>query len=129
MSVASLRKHTDAVIRRLEVEGLAVGDADAKGLAAPYVVVYPIPGRVFGTLENPHEDADLVYQVTCVGSTREQAEWLIDEVMVLLQGVNVAGRSISYIDIDGIPAVEPDRDVSPPVFYGTPRFTLRSTPS
>lgn len=125
-----MRKHTDAVIAALETAGLTVGDAEAQGLSAPYVVVYSIPGgRIYGTLENPHEDGNIVYQVTCVGMTREQTDWLVDEVMVLLDGLTVTGRSIKFVDVDGFPGVRPDNDVSPPVFYATPRFTVSSSPA
>lgn len=128
--VASLRVHTDAIIAALETAGLTVGDADAAGLSAPYVVVYSIPGgRVSGTLANPHEDAEIVYQVTCVGSTREQAEWLADKSMTLLDGLSVAGRSIAFVDADGFPGTRRDTDVTPPVFVSTPRFTVTTTPA
>jgi hypothetical protein len=130
VSVVSLRRHTDAVIALLESAGLTVGDAEAQGLTPPYVTVYSIPGgRVFGTLANPHEDAEIVYQTTCVGTTREQAEWLVDKSTALLNGFSVAGREITFVDMDGFPGVRRDDDASPPVFVATPRFTVTSTPA
>lgn len=130
MSVASARLHTDAVIAALEAVGLTVGDATAAGLTPPYAVVYKIEGGEFaGSLQDPFEDADLVYQVTSVGRTREQAEWVADKAMVLLDGVTVNGRSIALVSPDGGPGVRRDDDVSPPLFYATPRFRLKSTPS
>lgn len=129
--LASQRDHTDAVIAAIETIGKPVGDADAEGLAAPYFVVYGIPGgRRTGTLENPHEDSDIVYQVTCVGDTREQTEWLVDKATeTMLLGFVVAGRSITFVSTDDHPGVRPDRDASPPVFIGTPRFTVSSRPA
>lgn len=134
MSIAALRPHTDAVITAVETIGKPVGDADAEGLTAPYYVVYPIPGgRRGGTLANPHEDSDIVYQVTCVGETREQTEWLLDEVTEALLGWGgsgaVPGRSITFVDISDHPGVRPDRSVTPPVYFATPRFTISSRPA
>lgn len=125
-----VRKHTDAVIAKLEAEGLTVGDASAAGLTAPYVVVYTIPGgRVLGTLENPHEDGEIVYQVTCVGTSRKQAEWLSDKARVLLDRFPVADRSITFVGQDGFAGVRREDDVSPPLFLSTPRFTVTTTPA
>ena len=129
MSVPTFRTHTDAVIETLETAGLTVGDADAEGLTVPYVVVYSIPGgRLFGTLDAPHDDGELVYQVSCVGSTREQAEWLVDKAMILLQGFDVGGRSVAFVTIDSNPGVRRDDDITPPVFLATPRFRITTTP-
>lgn len=123
-----IREHTDAVITTLEAAGLTVGDGDASGLTAPYAVVYTIDPNYYGTLDNPYENADIVYQVTCVGKTREQAEWVQDKAMVLLDGFEVDGRHIAHVRPDGGPGVRPDRDVTPPVFFSTPRFTVKTTP-
>lgn len=128
MITASQRRHTDGVIAALEAAGLTVGDGEAEG-APPYVVVHSIPGgSAFGSLEEPHEDAELVYQVTCVGTTREQAEWLADRSMVLLDGVTVADRSIAFVELDTLPGSRRDTSVTPEVWLSTPRFRLKSTP-
>ncbi len=130
MSFPSLRKHTDSVIGLLRGAGLTVGDAEAQNLTPPYVVVYSLPGgRSYGTLANPHEDADIDYQVTCVGTTREQAEWLVDRATALLNGFSVANRSITFVSLDGFPGIRRDDDLTPPVFFGTPRFTVTTTPA
>lgn len=130
MITASQRKHTDGVIAALEAAGLTVGDGEAPSGSPPYVNVHAIPGgRAFGSLEEPHEDAELVYQVTCVGTTREQAEWLADKSMVLLDGVTVDGRSIAFVELDSLPGSRRDTSVTPEVWQATPRFRLKSTPS
>lgn len=131
MSIALVRTHTDGVIAALEAAGLTVGDADGEALSPPYCVVYSIPGGSrSGNLDAPYDDADFVYQVTCVGTTREQAEWVTDKATVtLLNGLSVTGRSIALVSPDGNPGVRPDYDISPPLFYSTPRFTLKSTPA
>lgn len=134
--LASIRDHTNAIVGVLKDlfepfdMDVPVGRGSAEGLEVPYVVVYNIPGGgMSGSLENPFEDADLVYQVTCVGKNQEQAEWLVDQVMVLVEGFEVEGRSIALVTPDGGPGVRPDKDETPPVFFSTPRFTVKSTPA
>jgi hypothetical protein len=131
VTVASVRTHTDAVVVALEAAGLSVGDGSGDGLSVPYCVVYNISGgRMSGNLDDPFEDADLVYQVTCVGQTREQAEWVADKATVtLVNGLSVTGRSIVLVTPEGGPGTRPDRDVTPPVYFTTPRFTIKSTPA
>lgn len=129
MSLPLLRKHTDGVIAKLETLTFPIGDAVAPA-SVPCAVVYDIPGgRSYGTLENPNEDADLVYQVTCVGETREQASWVADKVIdALLPGFTVADRHIARVTIDSFPSVRRDESASPHVFIATPRFRVISTP-
>jgi hypothetical protein len=129
--VISQREHTDAVVAKLETLDLPVGDGKRpEGDDARYCVVYPIPGgSLDGTLEDPNEDAELVFQVTCVGTTREQAEWVSDKVLGLLTGMTVAGRHIARIYLDSFSGVRRDDTLSPPMFIGTPRFRVMSTPA
>lgn len=131
------REHTDAVITALEDAGLTVGDGEAPADAGRqadgsfdhYVVVYSIPGGArSGTLEAPFEDGDLIFQVTCVGESRRQAEWLVDKAEDILDGVTVAGRRIHAMP-ESNPGVTRDDDLSPPLFYATPRYRLMTTPS
>lgn len=129
MARPSLRVHTDAVLAALEAQGLTVGDADAKGLSGKFCVVYRIPGgESSGPLDAPNDDAELIYQVTCVGDTREQAEWVEDKVMNLLDGITVEGRSISRVDLDSYDGIRRDDALPLPRFYATPRFRIYSTP-
>lgn len=134
MSLASLRTHTDAVIDKLEAAGLSVGNAEGKDasggdLSQKYAVVYPIPGgRFFGTLGELNGFAELVYQVTCVGSTSEQALWVADKAMTLLDGITVTGRRIRVF-LDDPSGVRRDDAGPDTLFYATPRFRLTSTPT
>lgn len=133
------RDHTNAVIATLTGAGLVVGDAvrntepDGSGavIPPPCVVVHPIPGgRRFGTLDDYVKDADLLYQLTCVGETRDQAEWVRDETEILLDGVTVAGRQIDVIRLDfGSDEARLDGTVHPAVFVSMPRYRLSSTPA
>ena len=141
MVTASLRTHTDAVIARLVAGGLVVGDAspptvpyggETRDTFIKYAIVYPLGGPTDGDLVDPNSDATLSWQVTCVGFTREMAEWVVDRCNTLLDGhmLTVTGRSVEpiYLDLSGA-AVRRDDDVKPPVFYGTPRYRATSRPA
>lgn len=132
MDEVSQRLHTDGVIAALEaVDELNVGDATGKDLPLPYAVVYAIPGGdSSGTLERPDEDAELVYQVTCVGKSRRQAEWAVDKAMsALLDGFAVEGREITRVWVDSFGGIRRDDDATPPLFSGMPRFRVKTTPA
>jgi hypothetical protein len=127
------RKHTDAVIAALQAAGLTVGDGIAPtGAEAKYVVVYPIEGgNRTGTLAGPFDDAELVYQLTCVGDHRWQAEWVRDKAeAALLSGLTVAGRHIPLVSPDeGDSGIRRDDSVTPALYYATPRYRIRTTPA
>lgn len=126
----AIRKHNDAVIAALVAAGLTIGDGEAPEADPPYGVVYQVPSAgLEGTLADPNADGELVYQVTCVGTTREQAQWVVDKAMALLDGFNVANRSIARVSVDSLPGVLRDDKLDPPLFYATPRFRVFSTPA
>jgi hypothetical protein len=128
MATPTLRLHTNAVIAALEADGLTVGDATGEGLSAPYVVVYRISGTRDGEADAPDDRAELVFQLTCVGTGRQQAEWVQDKAEAALRSIAVAGRSVRlYVDSDG--PVSRDDDAPIPLFYSTPRYRLWTTPS
>ena len=131
MSRPVVRAHTDGVIAALEAQGLTVGDAVApEDVGPPYVVVYPIAGGgLSGSLADPNEDGTLIFQVTCVGASREQAEWLADKAMALLDGFSISGRSIARVSLDLQGGIQRDDASTPPVFYASPRFRVMTTPA
>lgn len=102
-----LRVHTDALISALQAAGLSVGDAvrntqpDGKGsvLAPPCVVVYSMPSNLRqAMLDDWTAHQRLAYQFTCVGDSRQQAEWTADEAETALNdGFSVSGRSLDAI--------------------------------
>ncbi len=130
MGLPLVRTHTDAVIAALEGLGLEVGDAVAPEVDPPYVTVYQIPGgRTTGTLAAPDDDAFIVYQVSCVGVSREQAEWLADKALELLQTeLDVEDRRVPRVFLDMHGGVRRDDSATPPVFVSSPRFRIMSTP-
>lgn len=133
MAIVDPRVVTDAIRTKLTGLGLSVGDAQAPSGSPPYVVPYAIAGGgTSGTLGAPDDDAELVYQVTCVGTTREQAEWLENKVLTGLLGqgtITVTGRSTPRVDSDGFGGIFRDDTKSPPLFSAAPRFRVYSTPS
>jgi len=127
----NIREHTDAVVAALEDLGLTVGDAVAPaGASPPYVTVYPIPGGgTSGTLGDPDADVSLIYQVTCTGVSREQVQWLEDVVRGLLDGIEVSDRKTLRVSLDMHGGTQRDDQLTPPVFWSTPRFRVFTTPS
>lgn len=143
MAVASLRTHTDAILTKLVATTIAVGDGikpanagwlgmPGEDLFEPYMVLYPLTPEFDGSLADD-DDADIEYQVTCVGETREQAEWVADAAIAALvrQTVTIAGRAMRAPIrlVAGSAGARRDDDVLPSVFYATPRFSLYTTPA
>jgi hypothetical protein len=144
--IASLRQHSDAVLAALVSTGVPVGDADPDigevgWQATPgqseflaYMVLYPLAGGTFdGPTAEPDDDAELYFQVTCVGANRAQCEWVLDQALGVLVGdqdVTVPDRSTLRIEADMAGGgVRRDDTVQPPVFISTPRFRLWTTPA
>lgn len=131
MAPPLVREHTDGVIAALESVGLVVGDAVAPSGDPPYVVVYSISAAGWtGTLGALHDDGSLVFQVTCVGRSRDQAEWLADKVILtVLGGITVTSRSIPNIALDLSGGVARDDGQTPPLWTAAPRFRIATTPA
>lgn len=131
--------HTSGVIAALVTTGYPVGrgvrntepDGSGDALAPPCFVVHPIPGgRRYGTVDDWTVNADLVYQISCVGETQEAAEILRDESEVLLDGITVAGRLIDVVRVDfGSDGARRDDDIGAPelFFVSMPRYRIYST--
>lgn len=123
-----MRTATDTVVQVLRDGGIQVGDAvstdaDGEDLAPPYVVVYPLGDARDGTLGSPWTDVTAGIQVTCVGRTRDQAEWLADRVFVLLTGHD----GDWWVEVEPSGAVARDDTTGgPPLFYAYPRFAIHT---
>jgi hypothetical protein len=128
--------HIDAVVAALTAAQLTVYLGGAPpGVSptdtAPYVVLYPEPGRTMAaSLADNRVDFSAVVQLTCVGLTAEQAMSVSDRAIAALSVVlTVAGRaSWKPESLDGQP-VQRDDDVVPPCYYAPSRYRLRSIPS
>lgn len=137
-TTVELLPHDKAVLAALESIGKPVGFAKApegalkavQDRSGPdYMVLYPLNTTRDGSLGDPFTDADLSYQITCVGRLADGVRWLIDRIEPVLLGVTVAGRAITQVVPEDGGQVRPDDDVRPPVFIATPRYTLQSVPT
>ena len=73
-----MRTLTDDVLDVLRADGSEVGDGTGEGLEAPFRVLYPLPQTRDGSLHDPWSDVAKWFQVTCEGTSRQQAEWWAD---------------------------------------------------
>ena len=126
--------HVDAVTAALTAQPnpltVSLGAAPP-GVLPPYCVLYPDPGQsVPASLGDPVGYFTGTLQVTCVGETAEQALSVSDRVRARLSmPLIVAGRSGWRPEELASQPVRRDDDVTPPLFYATAQFRLRSTPS
>lgn len=130
------RPLTNALLQALRAAHPAVGDArgtddDGLALPLPYAVLYPAgPGRLDGPLGDQHADADSLAQLTCVGGTRDSAEWLADKLRpVLLGPLTIAGRRLMQSWIETSQPIRRDDDVTPPLFLAVEQARYLTTPA
>ena len=141
MAVAEIAKLFDLINSVLATEtGRPIGDGAAPddivipdGL--PYAVVQPLPDfdreASFAELMT---EGDIVHsvQITSVGETRKQAQWMSDRIRESFIAANLTGwtgRKITLVELDDGNEVERDDDLQPPLFYGLDDFLVYSTPA
>ncbi|MFJ4668895.1 hypothetical protein [Kitasatospora purpeofusca] len=77
------------------------------GAAIPYQVLYPLGGTASGPpFGDSSGDGRMVYQVTSVASTAEQAEWMADKVRVAVFGKAAKGGYATPISPAGHTVME-----------------------
>lgn len=128
-----MRTLTSTFVQTLRDGGLTVGDGnnttrpDGTGndLDPPYVVVYPLSDTFDGSVGGGAvwAEVDAVVQATCVATTREQAEWLADQVHDLTVGTTTDWRARP---LQRGAVVRDDDTAAPPLFYAYPRFALHA---
>lgn len=134
----------DAVLALLRAEtGLAIGDAqrpdgagfpgdDTTAAFVPYAVLYPgVTIDIDGSEADPNADTVDEYQVTGVGVTRAQAQFVLDRCRTaMLQSVLVVpGRHVNLVELSQSREVDRDDDVVPPLFYGVDLYSINTTPA
>lgn len=74
--------------RPFDVVNVPAPDSGAQNPEMPYGILYPVPGGSFtgGLYANVEVDGIYVYQVTSVGGTYDQCEWLSDRVRLAILG-------------------------------------------
>ena len=130
-TVHNLRTVYDALVTQVATTGKNVGQGQAPDdVTHPYAVVYPIgedvDPDVRGVLSDPQQSTVIEFQVTCVGESLRQANWMANESRLVLSGwtPTVAGMTFGPVQLDaGLPA-ERDDDVQPPLFYAVDRFSV-----
>jgi len=113
-----------AVTTLLAGTGKSVGQAQRpEAGVAPYMVLYPLPDtRNEGGLSDPHQIAVQTFQVTCVGDTMAEAQWMQAKAREALLGVTPAFTGATPIELQlGSGVLRDDDGV---VFYTTDRFTI-----
>lgn len=128
----SVRAVTAAVVAGLEAAtGKNVGDAVAPDdTTMPYAIVYRIPGGgPFSALDHGHQHAVVTIQVTSVGTTAVQAEWMKDKVRQAMLDLSTftapAGTTFAHVNCDLDNGVNRDDDLgTEPLFYGLDRYRL-----
>lgn len=71
--------------------------------AVPYAIVYPMTsGMGDGSYADPEEDRELLYQLTCVGETPQQARWMSDKVRRAILGRNSSGAYLYTMTLTGV---------------------------
>jgi hypothetical protein len=145
------RPITDAIISALTSVALIVGDGvqpknnppsqpvgwqGAPGVSTfgPYVVAYPLlGGSLDGPLGDPDADAEPVYQITSVGGSRQQCEWVADKVRAVMLGgallLTVGDRRVVRVSPDVLPGATREDDSQPSIWFAPERFRLYVTPA
>ena len=118
-----------AVVDLLRAAGLTVGEGDAAGLQAPYVVVFLLPSDgPRGPVGAYQDDERVSFQTTCVHGSARGVEWLKHQVRQVMYGLDVDGRRV-HVARDQEFQTFYDKDVEPPLFRGGDRWSVWSTPA
>ena len=120
----------DALVARLETATTRpIGDGEEPDdTTEPYAIVYSLSDEPpEGPLDDPTEVVGDAFQVTCVGSSRRQAQWMQQKVRAALLGWTPTVAGVGTFPIQPLTGSGVDRDtaVSPPVFFTTDRFIAR----
>ena len=82
--------------------GKQLGDGTAPATPVfPYAVLYPLPSPTHdGDLASPDRDRGWLYQTTSVGATREQTQWMADEIETAMEDETFAPAGITVMDVE-----------------------------
>lgn len=91
-----------------------------------YVTLHRVGGDLDGSLAEPGEDTEIVYQPTCTGATEKQCELLNDKVRLEMTNLTnwvTDGRYATLVSVDLLD-LRRDDTVEPPVFISRDRFRV-----
>ena len=82
--------------------GKQLGDGTAPTSPVfPYGVLYPLPSPIHdGDLTSPDRDRGWLYQVTSVGTTREQTQGMADAHQTAMEDSTFAPTGITVMDVE-----------------------------
>lgn len=141
MSIHQTRPVTASIVTILTDAGLLVGAGQqptgaggdcTDGSFRPWAVIHPMRGGdLDGSLGLGQEDAEALYQITCVGATQEQAEWVADTARIALLAATptAPGRAVVLVVIDELGGSTRDDDAQPPLWFIADRYRLLTTPA
>lgn len=138
MARALLSPVIDACITIAESTGIQVGDAVAPDCPKPYIVVSSVSSpRYTGPLSDTEADSNDRIQFTCIGDTREQADWARDKLRAALTTAALdaefvtasADRRTLRVILDIPRGVQrDDRGLPEPIFSGIDQYMIETTP-
>lgn len=132
MTVATSHPVAKAVLVALRAAWARVGDGVAPDvLTLPYAVLYRAGGGALsGPLSDSHADGTPLLQLTCVGATAEQADWLADKLRpILLAKPTLTGQRVMQTFLETSQPVRRDDSTNPPLFYAADVARYLTTPS
>lgn len=123
-----------AGFKQFLVDGSApVDDAETTNFAElPRVVLYADPGlSLRETLCASPDGMQVTIQTTCIGETREQAGWMLDQVRALVEDKRLAVTGWTCSPIQNLFSNLPrrDDDVDPAVFYAVATWRFTAVPT
>lgn len=138
-TVVLLEDHFKAIKDSLDLSTVPIGDGTApRGpgkaeLDPPYAVLYLIVGgSMDGPLNDTQADVNLIFQITAVGTTRQQALVVLDITRTRMQKefLTIPGRKVRDLRLN-LPAsgMIRDDDLPNPLFYAYDRYELDTTPA
>lgn len=125
--------YTAVVAKLVTATGKKIGRAEAPAdTTLPYAVVYPLDDTAdldaAGSLADPHITTVYEFQVTSVGGTAEQAEWMQHKARTALVGWQpdtiTGGPSFGLVEKSGGQGTRRDDGTQPAKFFAVDRFTL-----
>lgn len=138
-TVPQLRPHTTAVATLLGsvLSGqsppvpLGIGRKPENATSDWWAVLYPLAPDFDGPVGDYAADLTYPFQVTSVGTTVEQAEWVADLCRGVLLGapLTISGRTADLTMPTGGTPVQRDDDITPPVFYRADTYTVYTSPA
>jgi hypothetical protein len=140
-TVPALGAHTAAVLACLTAALGALSPAvpvqvgrkkdDQIDVHSKHAVIWPLSPDFDGPVGDYAADLTYAFQVTSVGETVDQAEWVADRVRAaLIAGpITIAGRAVEPVRPTGGPPVQRDDDISPPMYYRAETYELCTSPA